>query len=626
MTFKRNIIALTIGAVMLAGCSNTITTTDPINNQLTSTDKKTIASIKKTVSQQQITQESAKANQLFELVFEENLMASPMAQTYMGIKKDYGKWDQLTEQQEQLDHATTKANLLRLKAINPQLLDQQTLLSYTLFKKKLTDDIAGFKWRYHNYPVNQMHGFHAGAVSFLINAHRITDITDAHAYISRLNGMKTLMLQLTDSLKIREDKGVMAPYFVYDHVISDSINIISGAPFDKKADSPLLSDFKTKIAKLDITSPEKSELISQAEVALLTNVRSGYSTLISYLREQQSRASHDDGAWKFPQGDEFYQVALQKTTTTDLTAEQIHQLGLDEVTRIHGEMRQIMSQVNFKGDLSEFFDFMRDDPRFYYPSNEEGKQQYLAQATKIINTMKGRLDELFIVKPKADLVVKQVEAFREKSAGKAFYNRPAPDGSRPGYYYANLYDMKDMPKYQMEALAFHEGIPGHHMQIAIAMELENVPKFRKYGHYTAYSEGWGLYSEFLPKEIGFYQDPYSDFGRLAMELWRACRLVVDTGLHDKRWTREQAISYLSKNTPNPIGDVTKAIERYIVMPSQATAYKIGMLKILELRQLAKDKLGAKFSIKEFHDVILKNGPVPLNILQQQVEKYIAKTL
>ena len=289
-------------------------------------------------------------------------------------------------------------------------------------------------------------------------------------------------------------------------------------------------------------------------------------------------------------------------------------------------MRQIMSQVNFKGDLSEFFDFMRDDPRFYYPSNEEGKQQYLAQATKIINTMKGRLDELFIVMPKADLVVKQVEAFREKSAGKAFYNRPAPDGSRPGYYYANLYDMKDMPKYQMEALAFHEGIPGHHMQIAIAMELENVPKFRKYGHYTAYSEGWGLYSEFLPKEIGFYQDPYSDFGRLAMELWRACRLVVDTGLHDKRWTREQAISYLSKNTPNPIGDVTKAIERYIVMPSQATAYKIGMLKILELRQLAKDKLGAKFSIKEFHDVILKNGPVPLNILQQQVEKYIAKTL
>ncbi|TYP97536.1 uncharacterized protein DUF885 [Tenacibaculum adriaticum] len=233
--------------------------------------------------------------------------------------------------------------------------------------------------------------------------------------------------------------------------------------------------------------------------------------------------------------------------------------------------------------------------------------------------MKTRLDELFITKPKADLKVKAVEGFREKSAGKAFYQQPALDGSRPGTYYANLYDMASMPTYQMEALAYHEGIPGHHMQIAIAQELKEVPMFRKFGRYTAYVEGWGLYSEFIPKEMGFYADPYSDFGRLAMELWRACRLVVDTGIHAKKWTREQGIKYYIDNTPNAELDAVKMVERHIVMPSQATAYKIGMLKILELRKKAKDALGDKFDIRKFHDVVLTNGPLPLNVLENLVD-------
>jgi len=219
--------------------------------------------------------------------------------------------------------------------------------------------------------------------------------------------------------------------------------------------------------------------------------------------------------------------------------------------------------------------------------------------------------------------VRAVEAFREKSAGKAFYSPPAPDGSRPGIYYANLYSMANMPTYQMEALAYHEGIPGHHMQLAISQELEGLPKFRKFGRYTAYTEGWGLYSEFLPKEMGFYEDPYSDFGRLAMELWRAARLVVDTGLHDKRWTRQEAIDYLMTNTPNPEGDAINAIQRYIVMPGQATAYKIGMLKIQDLREAAKIALGEDFNIREFHDVVLKDGPVPLAILEENVKAWVA---
>ena len=236
--------------------------------------------------------------------------------------------------------------------------------------------------------------------------------------------------------------------------------------------------------------------------------------------------------------------------------------------------------------------------------------------------MKGDLPKLFNTFPKADMEVKAVEAFREKSAGKAFYSRPAPDGSRPGIYYANLYSMADMPTYQLEALAFHEGIPGHHMQIAIAQELEGIPSFRKYGGYTAYSEGWGLYSELVPKELGYYSDPYSDFGRLAMEIWRAARLVVDTGLHDKQWTREQAIQYLMDNTPNPQGDCEKAIERYIVMPGQATAYKIGMLKIVELRERARTQLGDQFDIREFHDIVLRDGAVPLAVLEETVDAWL----
>jgi len=246
----------------------------------------------------------------------------------------------------------------------------------------------------------------------------------------------------------------------------------------------------------------------------------------------------------------------------------------------------------------------------------------LAEAVRLIDVMRTRLPEIFGLLPKAELVVKRVEAFREQSAGKAFYQGPPADGSRPGIFYANLYNMADMPKYQMEALAYHEGIPGHHMQRAISAELEGIPEFQKYAGFTAYSEGWGLYTEQLAREMGFYQDPYSNFGRLAMELWRACRLVVDTGIHSKRWTREEAIEYLVNNTPNSISDSTKAIERYIAMPGQATAYMIGKLKIVELREKARAAMGDDFDIRQFHDELLKDGAVPLSLLEQKVDALV----
>ena len=602
---KLTIIAAAISAAFLAGCQQTAEKPAP-------------------APQVQVVQsEVEKANALFEEVFMNGVMRSPVYQTYMGIKKDYDKWDDDSEERALEDLAIAKKDLVRLTAIDRSKLDANTQVSYDLMKQRLEDGIADFKWRYHNYPVNQMFGTHSMVPAFLINQHQVTSVEDAKAYISRLNGVTKVFDQLIDSLEIRAQKGIIAPKFVFPHVIESSKNIIKGAPFEKGDDSTLLADFKRKVNKLEIADSEKAALINEATEALKTAIKPSYNKLINYLAKLEKKADTRDGAWKFPEGEAFFNNALARTTTTDLTAKEIHEIGLAEVARIHDEMREIKDKVGFKGDLKAFMEFMKTDKQFYLPNTDEGKEKYLKDATAMIDNMKSRLDELFIVKPKADMIVKRVEAFREKAAGKAFYQQPAPDGSRPGIYYANLYDMEAMPTYQMEALAYHEGIPGHHMQIAIAQELEGVPKFRKFGGYTAYIEGWGLYSELVPKEMGLYEDPYSDFGRLAMELWRACRLVVDTGIHAMKWTRQEGIDYYVNNTPNAKSDGVKMVERHIVMPSQATAYKVGMLKILELREDAKKELGDKFDIRQFHDVVLKNGPVPLNVLEKFVDEWVA---
>ncbi|WP_404409638.1 DUF885 family protein [Pseudidiomarina marina] len=577
------------------------------------------------VTEAEIQAESEKANKLFEDIFMENVMRSPMYQSYLGIKQDQDKWDDISEQASEEELALRKEHLAKVNAIDEAKLDEQTKISLMLMKQGLEEDIADHKWRHYNYPVNQMFGMHSSVVSMLINQHRIQEVDDAQDYIARLNGLPELFEQLADNLRLRAEKGIIAPKFVYPYVISDSQNIISGAPFEDGEPSVLLEDFTKKVGNLDIEESQYQELTSAAEKALVESVKPAYESLIATVEDIAAQADTKDGAWKFPDGEAFYNNALKRTTTTDLTAEEIHEIGLSEVERIHNEMRVIMEKVGFEGTLQEFFVHMRNNQDFIYPDTEEGRQRYLEEATAYIDNMREFLDELFITKPKADMIVKAVEPFREKSAGKAFYQQPSMDGTRPGVYYANLYDMASMPTYQMEALAYHEGIPGHHMQIAIQQELEGIPSFRKFGRYTAYSEGWGLYTELLPKEYGFYKDPYSDFGRLAMELWRAVRLVVDTGIHAKKWTREEGIDFYVTNTPNAEADARKMVERHIVMPSQATAYKIGMLKILELREKAKAELGDNFDIREFHDVILANGPLPLNILEQFVDDYIRET-
>ncbi len=574
--------------------------------------------------------ESKNANQFFDNKFDEAVARSPMWMSYLGVKdkKAYNKWDEISEEAEKEDLEFYQDLLNELKdSVDFKKLDSATKVSHKLFEIFCQDNIDQYQWRNYKYPVNQMFGTHSNIPSFLINIHQIKDYDDAMAYLRRLEGIEERMGQLVDKLQRIEKNGVMPPQFVYDHVLSDCRNIIKGKPFGGEEDNTLYADFKKKVEALDIKEEKKKSLILGAEKRLMTHVRPGYSKLIKFLESQKSRAGQEDGVWRFEKGNDYYNYQLKQITTTNMTASEVHELGLKEVERIHGEMKSIMKEVGFNGTLQEFFAFMRDDPQFYYEETEEGKKAYMDRANEIIDGMRVKLDELFITKPKAELIVKPVEAFREKSAGKAFYQQPAPDGSRPGIYYANTYDMKSMPKYQMEALAYHEAIPGHHMQLSIAQEMQGMPKFRRFGgDFTAYIEGWGLYSEFLPKEIGFYEDPYSDFGRLAMELWRACRLVVDSGIHEKKWTRQESIDYYKNNTPNAEEDCIKMVERHIVMPGQATAYKIGMIKILELRENAKEKLADKFDIKEFHEVVLTNGALPLDLLEEFVDEWVGKKL
>ncbi|MFN8920318.1 MAG: DUF885 domain-containing protein, partial [Hyphomonadaceae bacterium] len=379
---------------------------------------------------------------------------------------------------------------------------------------------------------------------------------------------------------------------------------------------------KGKIDKTTLDAATKDRLKAQARAALVNKVKPAYEAIIAEMTKQQATARTTDGVWALPDGEAYYAERLATQTTTRLTANEIHQLGLDAVARIHGEMETIMRKVGFTGTRDAFFDFMETDPRFFVADTVEGKASYVAKATALIDTMRNRLPTAFNLMPKAPLEVRAVEPFREASAGLAFYSRPSADGKRPGYYYVNTFNVKAIPTYQMEALAYHEGLPGHHMQIAIAQELQGIPRFRKFSGFTAYSEGWGLYTERLGKDMGFYQDPYSDFGRQVLELRRAIRLVVDTGLHAKRWPKEQAIAYILANQPGDLESATRDINRYIVMPGQATAYMIGQMEILRLRADAQRRLGSRYDIKKFHDIVLGSGFVPLDVLKELVEAWV----
>lgn len=511
---------------------------------------------------------------------------------------------------------------------------RETLLSYSDAdldeNQRISKDIALYladfalvsePYRYHNYPLNQLFGVQNGYPSFMQAQHQVHSVGDAENYLSRLQKVKLKFAQTLEGLKIREAKGIIPPKFVIERVLTE-MNDFVATPIQ---DNILYSSFKTKLADTDISADEQAHLLAAVEADIKGSVHPAYQLFIDYFTQLQEKAGTDDGYWALPNGDLAYEQLLKFFTTTNYTADEIHAKGLAEVDRIQNEIMTILAAEGY--DVSQGFsgaiEALAAEPKFYYEDSDAGRAQILVDYQHILDEVNAGLGDAFRIRPEAGMEVVRIPEFKEKTAPGAYYQQPAIDGSRPGRFYANLYDIKATPKYGMRTLAYHEGIPGHHFQIAVAMELEGMPLIRKMAPFTAYIEGWALYSERLAWELGFQKDPFDNIGRLQAELFRAVRLVVDTGIHHSRWTREQAIDYMKKNTGMSDRDVTAEIERYIVMPGQATAYKVGMMKILELREKAKLALGDKFDLRDFHDVVLKNGAVPLDILETLVDRYIA---
>ena len=610
-TSKRGrVVAGLVGLVLLISC-------DSVNHQGDSMPE----------SLPPISAEQQRLQQFFESTWQEDLIRSPASASYLGVTDYQDQWNDVSEafQLESLDIA--RERLAFLDDIDTAQLSPERFLSYQLYRRDLERTLAGAPYRHHRYVIHQYRGPHTSAVSLLINVHTIASEQDAVAYVARLNNLPGYFEAVVEQLEIRAEKGMFLVDWMIPKIVEAASNVIVGEPFDDSGvPSVLWRDFNDKLDELSLPTDVLTRLRQSAREALVSAVAPAYGTLIAAIEAQKGRSESVDGVWRFPEGDAFYRERLSVFTTTDLTAEEIHQTGLTNVERLHDEMRSVMVALGEQGELADFLDRVRGDTTLRYENNDEGRAAYLQAARSAIDAMAARLPEYFGVLPKSALVVKRVEAYRERSAGKAFYQSPPPDGSRPGIYYANLYDMNSMPVTDLEALAFHEGLPGHHLQRAISAELGDVPDFQRHTGFTAFTEGWGLYSEYLAREMGFYQEPWSNFGRLAMELWRAARLVVDTGLHHKRWTREQAVAYLVANTPNAKYDCERAIERYIAMPGQATAYMIGKLRIMELRALTQEMLGERFDLRQFHDVVLGSGAVPLDQLETNVQRLIQETL
>ena len=422
------------------------------------------------------------------------------------------------------------------------------------------------------------------------------------------------------------------PRFAYQYVLKEARNQLKGAPFpDSDAqDSPLWADARAKVKALldagEVDEAGAAELTEGARAALLASFQPAYTRLISWLEADLDNSDAEaKGVGALPNGEAYYNASLMYRTTLPSTAEELHQTGLQEVARLRAEMETIKQQVNFKGSLGDFFEFIKTDRQFYYANNDEGRQRYIDEATHYLDDIQRRLPEYFGLLPKAEVEVKRVESYREQAGGGAFYSQGTPDGSRPGIYYLHLSDMNAMSITELEVTAYHEGNPGHHLESSITQELTSVPMFRTQAFFNSYSEGWALYSELFAKEMGAYQDPYSDFGRLTLEMMRAIRLVVDTGIHAMGWTEQQAIIYFGTNSSMGDAVIGSEIRRYFVLPGQATSYKVGMLKIQELRKKSEEELGDNFDIREFHDTILGVGPVPLTIMERAVDIWIDKT-
>jgi len=568
-------------------------------------------------------------NLFYEKVFAQVLFTEPELLSSLGLVEQFGitshngKLSDESPAHQEMVAARTRNDLAQLHEYSLARQTESQRLSTHVLDWFLQREVEGERYQFYNYPVNQLFGVQNQFPSFMASTHRLLAPRDCEYYLQRLHALPVKFDQTLEGLRLREKMKIIPPRFVVDEVLKEMRAFVA----QPAAENILAKSFKERAAKIkDLNEQQRADFQSRVETAVTSAVYPAYQKLIDYFQELLPKTTTDDGVWKFPDGEAFYAHMLRQNTTTTMSPTEIHELGLREVARIEGEMRTLLDASGFAGQpIGVAMIAMGKDPRFLYPNDDKGRAAALTDYKRLIDDATQRCAQLFLHTPKARCEVQRVPVFKEATAPGAYYEGASLDGTRPGVFFANLRDLNEVAKWSMPTLAYHEGVPGHHWQISTAQELKGLPQFRKIIPFTAYQEGWALYSEWLAKDAGWYdKDPFGDLGRLQAELFRAVRLVVDTGIHEKRWTREQAIAYMQDKTGMGAKEVTAEIERYIVAPGQACAYKVGMLKIQELRSRSEKELGPRFDLKEFHDAILKNGALPLEILEEQVNAYIQK--
>lgn len=556
--------------------------------------------------------EAGKAlNAFFEAEWEYEMEQSPVRASFMGDRRWNDRWGDSSLEAIRKREAHAIDALARLKKFDRAKLSPADQINYDLFQKDLETDIEGAKFRTYLMPITQRGGLQT--LDELGERLRFETVKDYEDWIARLRAFPTLMDQSIALMKEGAKEKVIWPKIVLNRVPAQ----IDKQLVAKPEESPFFKPF-TKFP--DAISPADRERLSKAgQEAIAAGVLPSFQKLRKYFDEYLTAAPEQVGVWQMPKGAEFYAHLTRRFTTTDLAPQQIHEKGLSEVARIKAEMQSVMEKVGFKGTLPEFFTKLRTDPQFFYKTPEELLEAYRAMSKRI----DPNLVKVFKTLPRMPYGVTPIPDKIAPDTTTAYYNQPAADGSRAGVYFVNLYKPETRPKWEMMALSLHEAVPGHHLQIALAQELGDMPKFRRYSGFTAFVEGWGLYAESLGQDMGLYDDPYSKFGQLTYEMWRAVRLVVDTGMHDKKWDRQRAIDFFMENAPKAENDIVNEIDRYISMPGQALAYKIGELKIKELRERSRREIGEGFDVREFHDTVLLSGAVPLDVLEKNVNSWIA---
>lgn len=596
----------------------------PVKEEAPQTEIKVFKPEEKKLAEHQV-------QEIFEQFYRYQLDNSPVLRSTLAIPGQF-EWDDISTEAEQRHNEALQEFRNRLISINQSALSPNNQLSYELLLQDIEESLLFKPFSHHGYPLSQMGGWHTRVPNILINYQEINNIQEAHDYIQRIKGVRHLFNDLIIQLEKSEEAGVIPPQFIYEKVITAAENVIKGAPFNKQGISPIWEDFNNKIKDINLYSSSNNVLIKKAKKAMKRSLLPAYQDLIKFLKEQQVRAPKFQAAKDLPNGSEYYQLLLQSYTTTDLTAEQIHSIGLSEVKKIQQKIRKLIKPLGYPPaqaedsqieslELKPFFTWMENNAE-RFKQDTQGQKDFIAYQRDKVAAMSMRLHTSFDVLPNTPIVVRPVAEYRQQSAPIAFYEQPPLDGSRPGFYYVNPSRQHDLPKYRLAALAYHEALPGHHMQIALARENSTLPSFRRLLGFNAYSEGWALYAEKLADEMGGYTSNDERYGQLIMELWRAVRLVIDTGLHAKSWSQNQALTYRLENTPFSREDSILAIQRYLVMPGQATSYKIGALEIERLRRKAEISLGKDFSLPQFHNIVLSQGALPLDILEQQIDSWI----